>query len=326
MDRENFISIVKENHRLIYKVCYTYCKNSESRKDLEQEILIQLWKSLPRFDGRVKITTWIYKVALNTAFLFHRNESKYKENKVYIDKSVFSVDDNSVTTELEERIAKLYRFIDNLDELDKALMMLYLEGIKYKDIADILANKLRIDEEALRMVNLDRTKDQMEYPYISEMVELIGGALVGAAVVVMSFRLKEEPVYLLLGLIAVLVGLLYIKFALKKIGFLKQVNYYDTPVVKLQGELARIKKRILKLRKTELLLFPLYLLPLAALTSKTFYNVDVFGNVTLFAGKFAIALGVAYLLVLLIHKYLYDKRFKEVEKIIARLKEFEKDS
>ena len=189
-----------------------------------------------------------------------------------------------------------------------------------------LVKNLRIDEETLRMVNLDRTKDQMEYPYISEMVELIGGTLVGTAIVVMSFRLKEEPIFLLLGLIAVLVGSLYIKNALAKIGLLKQVNYYDTPVVKLQGELALIKKRILKFRKTELLLFPLYLLPLAAITSKTFYNIDVFGDVILFAGKFALALVVAYLLVLLIHKHLYDKRFEEVEKIIERLKEFEKES
>lgn len=189
-----------------------------------------------------------------------------------------------------------------------------------------LANNLKIDEETLRMVNLDRTKDQMEYPYITEMVELIGGALVGAALVVMSFRLKEEPLYLILGLIAVLVGSLYIKFALAKIRLLKQVNYYDTSLLKLQGELVLIKKRIIKLRKLELLLFPLYLLPLAALTSKTFYNVDVFGNLTLFAWKFAVALGGAYLLVLSIHKHLYDKRFKEVEKIIARLKEFEKES
>ena len=138
MDREKFISIIKENQRLIYKICYTYCKNSESRKDLEQEIIVQLWKSLSRFDGRVKISTWIYQVALNTAFLFHRNEAKHKENKVYIDKSVFSVADTSLEKEPDERIAKLYRFIYTLDELDKALMMLYLEDSRYKDIAEIL--------------------------------------------------------------------------------------------------------------------------------------------------------------------------------------------
>ncbi len=189
-----------------------------------------------------------------------------------------------------------------------------------------LANNVRVNEESLRMVNLDRTKDQMEYPYVSEMVELIGGALVGIAIIVMSLYLKEYPIYLLLGLMAVLVGSLYIKNALVKIGLLKRVNYYDTPVVKLQRDLALIKKRILKLRKTELLLFPLYILPLAALTSKTFYNVDVFVDATQFAGKFAIALVVAYLLVFMIHKHLYNKRFKEVEMIIARLREFEQDS
>jgi hypothetical protein len=189
-----------------------------------------------------------------------------------------------------------------------------------------LAINLRTDEESLRMVNLDRTKDQMEYPYVSEMVELIGGALVGIAVIVMSLNLKEHPIYLLLGLMAVLVGSLYIRNALVKIGLLKRVNYYDTPVVKLQGELALIKKRILKFRKTELLIFPLYVLSLAALTSKTFYNVDVFGDVNLFVWKFAGALGAAYLIVFLIHKNLYNKRFKEVEKIIARLKEFKKES
>ncbi len=138
MDREKFIAIVKENQRLIYKVCYTYCKNSESRKDLEQEILIQLWKSLPRFDGRAKMSTWIYRVALNTAFLFHRNESKHKENKESVDKLVFFVADTSEASEQEERIAKLYRFIDTLDELNKALMLLYLEDRKHKEIAEIL--------------------------------------------------------------------------------------------------------------------------------------------------------------------------------------------
>lgn len=189
-----------------------------------------------------------------------------------------------------------------------------------------LAKNLRIDEESLRKVNLDKTKDQMEYPFISEMVELIGGALVGIAIAVMSYRLKEDPVYILLGLVAILAGLLYIGNAMAKIGLLKKVNYYDTPVIKLQGELALIKKRILKQRRTDLLLFPFYLLPLAVLTSKTFYNVDVFDNMVLFAGKFALALMVAYLLVLMIHKHLYDQRFEEVEKIIERLREFEKES
>jgi len=88
MDKEKFISIIKDNQQLIYKICCTYCNNKEHRKDLEQEILVQLWKSLSRFDGRAKISTWIYQVALNTAFLFYRNESKHKGKMVSFDDSI----------------------------------------------------------------------------------------------------------------------------------------------------------------------------------------------------------------------------------------------
>ncbi len=138
MEREKFITIIKSNQRLIYKVCYTYCRDTESRKDLEQEILVQLWKSLPRFDGRAKLSTWIYKIALNTAFLFYRNEEKHTKHKAILDESVFQIPDGNQSLEQEEKIVELYRFIDNLDELDKALMMLYLDNNKHKDIADIL--------------------------------------------------------------------------------------------------------------------------------------------------------------------------------------------
>lgn len=138
VDKESFISIIKENQRLIYKVCYTYCKDSELRKDLEQEILEQLWKSLPRYDGRTKLSTWIYQVALNTAFLFYRNESKHKTNRATIDDSVLTIANVSKSIEMEENVALLYSFIRNLDELDKALMLLYLDKNKYRDIAEIL--------------------------------------------------------------------------------------------------------------------------------------------------------------------------------------------
>lgn len=138
MEKEKFITIIKSNQRLIYKVCFTYCRDTESRKDLEQEILVQLWKSLPRYDGRVKLSTWIYKIAINTAFLFYRNEEKHLKHKTILDETVFQIADGSQSLEQEEKIAELYRFIDNLDKLDKALMMLYLDNNKHKDIADIL--------------------------------------------------------------------------------------------------------------------------------------------------------------------------------------------
>ncbi len=138
MEKEKFIQIIKENRNLIYKICYSYCKEPENRNDLEQEILIQLWHSLGKFDGRVKITTWIYRIALNTAISFYRKESKVSKNKIPIDKSIISLSNNENDIELNQNITLLYKFIDKLNELDKALILLYLDDNKHKEIAEIL--------------------------------------------------------------------------------------------------------------------------------------------------------------------------------------------
>ena len=138
MEKEKFISVIKDNQNLIYKICYSYCSNSENRKDLQQEILMQLWNSFSKFDGRVKISTWIYRIALNTAITFYRNDCKYKDKKVTIDASIISLSYFESDSEQDETIVMLYHFIERLDEMDKALILLYLDDNKYKDIADIL--------------------------------------------------------------------------------------------------------------------------------------------------------------------------------------------
>lgn len=138
MEKEKFIAVIKDNQNLIYKICYSYCSNPENRKDLQQEILVQLWKSFSKFDGRVKISTWIYRIALNTAISFYRNDCKHKNKKVTIDDSIISFSGFEPDIELNERIAMLYQFIEKLNELDKALILLYLDDNRYKDIAEIL--------------------------------------------------------------------------------------------------------------------------------------------------------------------------------------------
>lgn len=138
VEKEKFISVIKSNQNLIFKVCNSYCSNPENRKDLQQEILIQLWKSFAKFDGRVKISTWIYRIALNTAISFYRNDYKHKGKKLTIDASIISLPDFESDSEQDENITKLYRFIDCFNALDKALILLYLDDNKHKDIADIL--------------------------------------------------------------------------------------------------------------------------------------------------------------------------------------------
>jgi len=138
VEKDQFISVIKENQNLIYKICYSYCSNSENRKDLQQEILLQLWNSFSKFDGRAKLSTWIYRIALNTAISYYRNDSKHRDKKINIDTSIISFSSFEYVPEQDENITLLYQFIENLNELDKALILLYLDDNKYKDIAEIL--------------------------------------------------------------------------------------------------------------------------------------------------------------------------------------------
>jgi len=138
VEKDQFISVIKENQNLIYKICYSYCSDSEDRKDLQQEILIQLWNSFSKFDGRAKLSTWMYRIALNTAITFYRNDSKHRDKKVRIDDSIISFNNFEYVPEQNENITLLYQFIENLNEMDKALILLYLDDNNYKDMAEIL--------------------------------------------------------------------------------------------------------------------------------------------------------------------------------------------
>jgi len=138
VEKEKFISVIKENQKLIYKVCNSYCSNTDNRKDLEQEILVQLWQSFKKFDGRVKLSTWIYKIALNTAISFYRRNGKHNNNRVKLDALIISLQNFEDNSEQSELISTLYRFIEKLNGLDKALILLYLDNKKHKEIAETL--------------------------------------------------------------------------------------------------------------------------------------------------------------------------------------------
>jgi RNA polymerase sigma factor (sigma-70 family) len=138
MSKEKFIATIRNNQNLIYKICYSYCYNPDLRKDLEQEILLQLWRSFNKFDGRVKISTWMYRIALNTAISFLRNDKKFENQKLSIDEAIISLPSNEYEVEQDENVALLYEFINMLNELDKALILLYLDNFKHKEISAVL--------------------------------------------------------------------------------------------------------------------------------------------------------------------------------------------
>jgi RNA polymerase sigma-70 factor (ECF subfamily) len=128
---ENFFEKIKPHQRLISQITYAYCRHPEERKDLLQEITLQLWRSIGHFDGKSKFSTWLYRVSLNVALSFERQ--RWSKNIVFAEdieaRPSPSVEDNSVL--LQQMLARL-------EPLEKALILLYLEGHDQESIGEIL--------------------------------------------------------------------------------------------------------------------------------------------------------------------------------------------
>jgi RNA polymerase sigma-70 factor (ECF subfamily) len=134
--QDRFQTLVDEHKKILYKVCNSYCRNRDDREDLAQEIIIQLWRSFGTFDERCRFSTWMYRVALNVAISFYRRESTRTRHVISDEEQLLvAIDD---TESQPEDIRLLYRFIGALDPLNKALVLLYLDGNSYQEIADVL--------------------------------------------------------------------------------------------------------------------------------------------------------------------------------------------
>ena len=131
---DEFLNIVEENKKLIYKVSRIYCDSSIDKNDLFQEIIANLWKAYPGFKGNSKISSWIYKIALNTAITWFRDYIKYKKHIEYAQFIPNVSNDN----ELEDIYEQLYSAIEHLGKIDKAIILLHLEGYSYDDISEII--------------------------------------------------------------------------------------------------------------------------------------------------------------------------------------------
>jgi RNA polymerase sigma-70 factor (ECF subfamily) len=139
--KEQFIKTIDEHKKIIYKIVNSYCPNKDDRKDLEQEIIIHLWNSFDKYDSNYKYSTWMYRIALNVAISFYRKEKKWSlKNDFYNEESIFRIEEDNSEEEaqLDYHLKLLQEFIHNLNELNKALMLLYLEEKSYEEIAEIL--------------------------------------------------------------------------------------------------------------------------------------------------------------------------------------------
>ncbi len=140
-DRDDeFIQLVRENDARLRKICRVYADGAEARRDLYQDILVELWRSLPSFEGDAQPSTWLYRVALNTALSHDRSRAVRDDATLDADHPMWTdgVDRPDERLDREEQLDRLYAAIDRLDELDKALVMMYLDENTYREMADVL--------------------------------------------------------------------------------------------------------------------------------------------------------------------------------------------
>lgn len=135
---DTFLSVIQTNKGIIYKIASYYSNNSDDRKDLVQEIIVQLWKSFENYNDQYRYSTWIYRIALNVAISFYRKENRRRKVSNPLSESILNFAETNVTGETDENIGFLQQFISELKEIDKALMLLYLEEKSHKEIAEII--------------------------------------------------------------------------------------------------------------------------------------------------------------------------------------------
>ncbi|MBV9962782.1 MAG: sigma-70 family RNA polymerase sigma factor [Parafilimonas sp.] len=151
---KQFEKHIKEYELLIYKVCRIYAYTNADRQDLFQDIIVQLWHAYLKFKGESKLSTWMYRVAINTAITGLRKKKDFIQSYEHATLPTHISDDNSLHA--EERLQEMYKAIEQLNQIEKAVVMLYLEEKTYEEMEEILG----ITQGNLR-VKMNRIKEKL---------------------------------------------------------------------------------------------------------------------------------------------------------------------
>ena len=150
-----FVTELEDNQNIVHKVCSLYTNDRDSHNDLFQEITIQLWRAYPKFRGEAKFSTWMYRVALNTAITLYR-KSKRRVKTQDFDSVIYKIKTDEYDDTEERQLKLIYDAVKQLGDIDKALVFLYLEDKDYSEIAATLG----ITEVNAR-VKMNRIKNKL---------------------------------------------------------------------------------------------------------------------------------------------------------------------
>lgn len=152
----NFVELLQKHQNIVHKVCRIYTNNQDAHNDLFQEIAIQLWKAFPKFRGDSKFSTWMYRVGLNTAITLYR-KNKHRIITQEFDVVQFKISAEAYDNSEEEQLKLMYQAVHQLNDIDKALVFLFLEDKNYREISETLG----ISEVNAR-VKMNRIKTKLK--------------------------------------------------------------------------------------------------------------------------------------------------------------------
>jgi len=151
-----FLQMINQHKGILYKICRIYQEDEDDRHDLLQEMILQLWLAYDSFRGESKLSSWIYRVALNTAIVFFKKQKRRPDSEQLPD-NFEPVDESGATGQKEEQLAVFYKAVQQLEKIEKAVIYLYMENQPYEDIAATLG----ITEGNLR-VRINRIKNKLK--------------------------------------------------------------------------------------------------------------------------------------------------------------------
>lgn len=134
---QNFHRIIEQHKGILFKIAKAYCRNDADRQDLLQEMMIQIWKSLHRYNDEFALTTWLYRISLNVAISFYRKNARRQNSSVQLIDAHLHIQEE-INSEKQEQLRLLEHFISELNDLDKALILLYLDDKSHAEISEIM--------------------------------------------------------------------------------------------------------------------------------------------------------------------------------------------
>ena len=161
---ELFNDIYSENKDKIYRICCFYIRDEDNRKDLFQEILTNIWRGLDRFEERSKISTWIYRISVNTSMAFFKKQKRFINKNEIVHQEIKQESKELSNENEQESIDRLHQAISNLNKMEKAIVSLMLQEVSQKEIANILGfteNNIRVKIHRIkqRLKSILKTKN-----------------------------------------------------------------------------------------------------------------------------------------------------------------------